>query len=315
MKLSSGSYFSELIESADSGWNRFWFTPSDPLPCSILRLIVGLLVVVHLVALTGQLDRWYAMDGMLPPESVRKLVLDDSERPYYHPSYFNYLGPTESRIVHFLAIAAAAAFAAGIFSHVTGVLTLVALLSYFHRLPLLPAHVEALLIFLVAYLTIGPADDYFSLSRWLASRSGPADAKPTVAPSYWATLSLRLIQVHFSAFVLMVGLAKLNGDAWWEGEGIWHLLAQTHSRPLDLTFLRNVELLVNFWTHSVVCVELAFPVLVWPRLTRPLILAAAAIVWLSLILATGLWLFSLTLIAASLALVPAEAYRTARGPA
>jgi hypothetical protein len=284
-----------------------------------LRLSVGLLIVVHLVALTGQLDRWYATDGMLPPDSVRKLVLDGSGQPYYHPSYFDYLGPTESRIVHFLAIAAAAAFAAGLFSRVTGALTLVALLSYFHRLPLLTAHVEPLLIFLVAYLTIGPADAYFSLSRRLVGRRGQADANPAVAPSYWATLSLRLIQVHFAAFVLMMGLSKLNGDAWWEGEGIWHLLAQTHSRPLDLTFLRKalthpyVDYLVNFWTHSVVYVEIAFPVLVWPRLTRPLILAAAAIVWLSLILATGLWLFSLTLIAASLALVPAAAYRTSRG--
>jgi hypothetical protein len=309
VKPTTGSYVSDLIDSAGSGWNRFWFTPSDPLPCSILRIGVGLLVVLHLALLTGQLDRWYAADGMLPPDSVRTLVLGSGSSTDYHPSHFDFLGPTESRIVHFLAIAAAAAFAAGLFSRVTGVLTLVALLSYFHRLPILAAHVEPLLIFLVAYLTLGPADAYLSLTGRLAAVRGQAVPPSEVAPTYWATLSLRLIQVHLAAFVLMMGTAKLNGDVWWEGEGIWHLLAQTHSRPFDLTALRGVELLVNFWTHAVVFVELAFPILVWPRLTRPLMLIAAVAVWLSLVLATGLWLFSLALIVASLAFVPAEAYR------
>jgi hypothetical protein len=195
---------------------------------------------------------------------------------------------------------------------VTGVLTLVALLSYFHRLPILAAHVEPLLIFLVAYLSLGPADAYLSLTNRLRALRGQPAPPPEVAPTYWATLSLRLIQVHLAAFVLMMGTAKLNGNLWWEGEGIWHLLAQTHSRPFDLTALRGAELLVNFWTHVVVFVELAFPVLVWSRLTRPLMLIATAAVWLSLVLATGLWLFSLALIVASLAFVPAEAYRTAR---
>ncbi len=308
----SRSYFADLIESAGSGWNRFWFTPSDPRPLSILRIGIGVLVALHLLLLTGELERWYAIAGVLPPQSVRTLLLDGGDQPYFHISHFSHLGVTESRVIHFLAIAAAIAFAAGLFSRVSGLVTLVALLGYFHRLPLLAAHVEPLFIFLVAYLTIGPADACCSVGKWLLrNRRDPAN-EHTAMPSYWATLSLRLIQVHFAAFVLMMGLAKLNGDAWWQGEGIWHLLAQTHSRPLDVTFLRdslsarNFEYLINFWTHAVVGVELAFPVLVWPRLTRPLILAAAAVSWLSLILATGLWIFSLTLIVASLAFVPVD---------
>ncbi len=292
-----------LVESFGAGWNRFWFTPSDPRSLAILRIGVGLLVALHLLLLTGQLDRWYSTGGVLSPQSVRTLILDDAGGQYFHFSLFNDLGLREARILHYLAIAAAVAFAAGVYSRVSGLLTLVALLSYFHRLPLLAAPVEPLFIFLIAYLTIGPADAGCSLRRLLLRRRETSTTDQALAPSYWATLSLRLIQVHFAAFVLMMGLAKLNGDAWWEGEGIWHLLAQTHSRPLDLTSLRNVELLVNFWSHAVVYVELAFPVLVWPRLTRPLVLIAATLVWLSLILATGLWLFSLTLIVASLAFV------------
>jgi hypothetical protein len=307
-----GSYFSELAETAGSAWNRFWFTPTDPLPCSILRIAVGLLVVIHLVTLTSQLDRWYAGDGLLPPASIRTLAEARVAGHFYHPSHFDYLGTTEIHIVHVLAIIAALAFAAGLVTRASGILTLVASLSYFHRVPLLAAHYEPVLIFLVAYLCIGPADAYLSVGRWLAGLRSHDNVRHEIVPSYWATLSLRLIQVHLAALVATMGLTKLNGDVWWNGEAIWFLLAQTHSRPLDLTVLRNYELAINFWTHAVVGVELAFPVLVWNRLARPLMLILGAAVWLSLILATGLWLFSLSLIVASLSFVPAQTYRVSR---
>src|SRR5688500_10463044 len=114
-------------------------------------------------------------------------------------------------------------------------------------------------------------------------------------------MSLRLIQLHLAAFVAMMALAKLNGDAWWDGEAIWHLLARPRSRPLDLSALHGHELLVNFWTHAVVYFELAFPILIWNRLARPILLALGTIVWFTLALATGQWLLGLALVVASLA--------------
>ena len=298
-------YLRELTESVGSGWNRFWYAPSDPLPCAVLRIAVGLLVIGHLLMLTPGLDRWHSSEGLLSPQVVTAALTADSGRAAWHPSYFAHLGPLESRIAHGLAIAAAVAFAAGLFSRVTGLVTLAALLACFHRLPLVAGQAEPVLIFLVAYLCIGPSGARLSVGRWLAQRQNPLEEAP-VQPSYRATLSLRMIQVHLAVFVAIMGLTKLNGDAWWQGEAIWNLLAQTHSRPLDLTWLRNYELVVNFWTHAVVFYELAFPVLIWNRLARPILLAAGTLVWLSIILATGLLLFGLTMIVATLAFVPPD---------
>lgn len=300
-------YFQEVTESVGRGWNRFWYAPSDPLPCAVLRIVVGLLVIGHLLMLMPGLDRWHSSAGLLSPQVVTAAIAADGGRAAWHPSYFAHLGPLESRVAHGLAIAAAAAFAAGLFSRVMGLITLAALLSCFHRLPLVAGQAEPVLIFLVAYLCIGPAGARLSVSRWLARRQSPLEEAP-VRPSYWATLSLRMIQVHLAAFVAMMGLTKLNGDAWWQGEAIWNLLAQTHSRPLDLAWMRNYELLVNFWTHAVVFFELAFPVLIWHRLARPILLVLGTLLWLSIIAATGLLLFGMTMIAATLAFVPAEAY-------
>ena len=91
---------------------------------------------------------------------------------------------------------------------------------------------------------------------------------------------------------------------------IWHLLAQTLSRPVDLSVLHDWHYFVNFWTHAVAYFELAFPILIWNRHARPLLLGLGVLLWGSLMLATGLLLFSLTLIVASLAFVPAASFRS-----
>jgi hypothetical protein len=69
------------------------------------------------------------------------------------------------------------------------------------------------------------------------------------------------------------------------------------------------EYLLNFWTHAIVYFELAFPVLVWSRLLRPILLAISIAVWISLIVVTGHLVFGLTMLAAGLAFVPAESFR------
>jgi hypothetical protein len=108
----------------------------------------------------------------------------------------------------------------------------------------------------------------------------------------------------------MMGLTKLYGDAWWDGNAIWLLMAQTQSRPLNLTALRNAgqfgEYLINFWTQGVLYFELAFPVLIWNRPARPLLVALGILAWGSLVLVTGQLLFGLAMIVASTAFLPAE---------
>jgi hypothetical protein len=107
------------------------------------------------------------------------------------------------------------------------------------------------------------------------------------------------MQVHLAALYFVMGAAKLYGDFWWDGEAIWFLMAQTHSRPIDLSFLRGWELLLNAWTHLIAFTHLAFAALVWNRLTRPIVLALAAVTWLSLIPVTGQALLCLLMTAAS----------------
>src|SRR5262245_5891897 len=292
--ISGTSDSHELVESFGERWNRFWFTPADPGRCCVLRIIVGLLAALHLVDLGNSLSVWYSHDGVLPPATVQRLLELTTGDADYRLSYLNQIRSSgEIWAVHIAAIVAAVCFGLGLFTRLSGALTLVAVLSYVHRAPQIAGHLEPVLSSLLIYLCLAPAGARWSLDqlvlrsnkRLMAVLAGPGES------SLVANRSLRLIQVHVAMFYAMMGLTKLYGDAWWDGNAIWLLLAQTESRPLDLTGLRSAgrlsEYLLNFWTHAIVYFELAFPILIWSRLARPILLATSVFVWLSLIISTG----------------------------
>jgi len=321
MTQSSDGYFSSLADAIGRGWNQFWFKPADPLPCAVLRIGVGLLTIAHLLSLGGELDRWYGKDALLTTAAVEQLHRLSGEEARYRFSKLGQYAAPEINYHLWAAIAVAAAFTAGLLTPVSGALTLAALLSFVHRVPQVAGHVEPVLAFLLFYLILAPSWARLSLDRLIFKRKKqPAPNAPAVSPlvGIAANIGLRLIQVHLAMFIAMMGLTKLYGDAWWEGSAIWYLLAQTQSRPIDLSGIRSAgkygEFLVNFWTLAIVYFELGFGVLIWSRILRPLLLSLGVLVWLSLILATGQLLFGLTILLASAAFLATSVDSDVRSP-
>lgn len=308
----SNGYVSDLIEAIGNGWNRFWFTPADPLPTSVLRIAVGLLAIAHLVSLTNDLDRWYGPDALLTPAAVTNLLSESGETKNFHYTYLGRYTAAEMTYLHWAAIGVAGAFTLGLLTPISGALTAAALLAYIHRVPQVTGHLEPVLVFLVIYLVIGHCGARLSLDRLLFRKKPQPGAPRSASPleGLAANIGLRLIQVHLVMFYVMMALTKLYGDAWWDGTAIWFLLAQSDSRPVNLSWLRGWGrsglLLVNFWTLAIVYYELAFPILIWNRFARPLLLVLGLIVWTSLIVATGHLLFGLAMLIASAAFLPPE---------
>jgi hypothetical protein len=312
MTRSSSPTFSALAEDFGERWNRFWFTPADPLPAAVLRIAVGVIAIAHFLDLAGGLQTWYARDGLLPPTAVQQLLELTSGDAEYHPSYLKHFAGTELVAAGAIAIALAICFTLGLLTRITGLLTLVAMLAYVHRVPQIAGHLEPVLSFLLLYLCIAPSGACLSIDSRLFGAAGNGPLRLLIGrcePSRTANLGLRLIQIHLAMFYAMMGLTKLYGDAWWDGEAIWLLMAQTESRPLDLTGLRRAgqfgEYVLNFWTHAFVYFELAFPVLIWTRVGRPLLLGLSVVIWLSLIVVTGQLLFGLLMLAAGVAFIRA----------
>jgi hypothetical protein len=310
MTTSSSSKSNSWTADFGGAWNDFWFRACDPTLVSLLRMGVGLLALLHLASYSNDLVRWFGADGLLPAETVNALLGGGGT---FHPTYLSFAHlPAALWILHACGLVAALSLTLGFFSRTSAAITALATLAITNRAPVISGQVEPALIFMLLYLCIAPAGARISLDAILRPI---LPAQPFAIfvhkdePSVLANFSLRLMQVHFAAFYLMMALSKTYGDAWWDGAAVWHLIAQTHSHPVDLSFLRGSEFLLNAWTHFIVWTQLLFPFLVWNRFSRPIILAAAALMWVSLLPLTGLTSFCLVMLVGLACFLPAETLR------
>lgn len=293
-------YFARLVAAFGEGWNHFWFTPSDPATLGVIRILTGLMALYLHGSLLPDLVTFFGAGGLLPPGDIGPLEGNTF-------SYLNYIQARSELItVHVLGLAVLALFTSGLWTRVTSILALVVFLSDVQRAPMITGRTEPIVAMLIAYLCIGPSGRRFSIDRLLADRNLRPGQEP--APELWtsATIATRLIQVHLVLWIAMMGFSKLTGDTWWSGLGMWWLIARRESRLVDLSWLYRHPDVIDVWTHAIVLFELAFPLLVWNRLARPLLLGIAALVWTSLALVTGDITFALALGTAALAFVSPE---------
>jgi hypothetical protein len=311
------NYFRILLERVGEGWNRFWFTPSDPAMLACVRVLTGLVAIYLHLTFTPDLVAFFGTDGLLSPELAAQLGFDPAANASWAGSglsYLNYLhSPAELHLLHWLGLAALVLFTVGFLTRVTSVLALIVVLSYFHRGMVLTGEAEPVLAFLMFYLCLAPSGRWLSVDAWLASRKAPAAIEPPAA-SWGATVATRLIQIHVAAVCLMMAagmtMATVIGPMWWNGEAMWWLIAKPASPLVDFTWLHDSILLVNLWTHVTFWYLVAFGLLIWRPLFRPLLLVIGVPVWGLLALVTGLVPFCGLMFIGGLAFIPGSVVRS-----
>jgi predicted DCC family thiol-disulfide oxidoreductase YuxK len=103
----------------------------------------------------------------------------------------------------------------------------------------------------------------------------------------------------------MAGLGKLQGPSWWNGMALWGTMTAGEFVTFDFTPMARWPQLINFLTHASLALELLYPILIWIRITRPLMLLGAAAMHLGIaVMSPGLTEFTLAMLAANLAFVP-----------
>ncbi len=307
---SLGDYLRGLGTRMSAGWDQFWFLPSDPSTVCLLRVVCGAAAVIYVLSHSPDLVTWFGPRGLLPVETVHQLSTTSLENVAgYRWSYFYYVSdPSLLQLAHFAGLLVAVAFTCGVFTRLTAVMTLVVILSYIHRAPMLTGLWEPVLSMSLLYLCFAPCGRKWSWDHWRRSRTAPAtevDRSKSVA----ATVVTRLMQVHLAALCFTMALTKLAGETWWLGEAMWWLIARTESGLVDLTGLRSAFLVINGWTHAVVLFELGFALLIWVRSARPILLLVAVLMWGSLGLVTGQLGFYGMMLATSLCFLDADHLR------
>ena len=294
-------YFKGLSQHVGSGWNRFWFAPGDALNLSVMRIAVGALALVWQWSFAYDLATWLGPNGLLSSDLTRGVLLD---RTGFELALLSKAPNTTTLwVLHVIGSLVLLAWTLGIASRLTNIGSLVVVLTYLHRTPLLIGPAEPVLAMMIAYLCLAPTGAHLSMDAKRRSKTAP------LPQSAWTTLSWRLIQVHLTMVYAYMGLSALNHESWWQGVALWWLSAQPDSRIVDLTFLRDYPQILNLWSHFVVACLLTYAILVWNRWLRPLVLVVSTLMWISLGVASANLGLALVMIVANLAFVPSEFWR------
>jgi Vitamin K-dependent gamma-carboxylase len=292
------TYFRELRRGAWEGWNRFWFTPADPATLGLIRICAGLILFYTHLAWTPGLNEFFGQHGWLPPETIAQLPGHST----LMWSWFYWItSPAVLWIVHVAALVVFALLTIGLWSRPMSILAFLATVSYANRASLAQFGLDDTNAMLAMYLMVGPSGAAYSVDRWLKRRkSGGALA---IEPLIGANVAIRLFQVHLCIVYLFSGLGKIVGAVWWDGRAIWGVIANLEYQSFDLTWLSAHPWIIALLTHVTVFWETFYCALVWPRLTRPLVIAMAAGVHLGIGAFFGMWTFGLAMLTANLAFV------------
>lgn len=294
-----GRYLHELSQGVRNGWNRFWFTPTDPSTLGLIRILAGsMLFYTHLIwslDLTGFMGE----QGRFSPDLVARMHRHSD----FAWSYLPWIDHSPSLLwtVHLAALGVLLLFTLGLWTRVTSVLAFVIAVSYAHRVPGALFGLDQINVMLAMYLMLGGAGGAYSLDRWREKRRFPHRRQATTSTA--ANLSIRLIQVHMCVIYLFAGTGKLLGETWWEGTALWGAVANSEYQSLDMTWLAHYPLMISILTQVSLGWEISYSVLVWPRLTRPLVILMAIPLHMGIAVCLGMITFGLAMLIGNLAFV------------
>jgi predicted DCC family thiol-disulfide oxidoreductase YuxK len=321
------AYLAELLETIRRGWNRFFFEPADPTSLGLIRLFTGILAFWSLLVFGLDLNDYFSSTGWSDPEVVRFF---QGQRQPLAWSFWFWVPDGWLRATWLGCLAILALFAAGWSSRITAVLSWIIVVSTVRRVPNALFGFDQILSLLTLYLAAtGASGQAVSLDRFIrryqqarriaripASKRGPGltilPEDPSVPrPTVAANLGLRLIQLHLVLIYGMAGLAKLQGPSWWNGMAIWGTLTAGEFVSFNFTALATWPLILNLLTHGSLLLELSYPILIWVRIARPLMLAGAVLLHLGIaVMSPGLAEFGLAMLAGNLAFVSGTWLRT-----
>ena len=280
-----------------AAWNAFWFTPADPLPLAVIRILTGAILAWSSAVWLLDADAFFGDRGWLRADQVWRM----NDQPWQWSLYFVASSPTMIRVVAGIALVAAILLTLGVATPLAAGVSFLCLVSAANRAPLNVFGLDDTLGMLLVPLVVGPSGARLSVDRLLCGAGRGRGGEPSVR----ASVGLRLLQVHLCVVYLFSGAGKLFGASWWEGTALWGAIANDRYRTLDLRGLAGHPLIVNALTLATLWWEVAYPALIWPRLTRRVFLAMAVAVHLGIGLAMGMMEFGLAMITANLAFVPA----------
>ncbi len=293
------------IRAQWQGWTKFWFQPSDPATLGVIRICTGwMLFYTHLVWTLDFQDFFGPRAAWLDLDTAA-LIQGDG---WAWSHFWVVQSPAMLMLIHVASLAVFLLLMVGLWTRVTSVVALLIAISYVHRVPGALFGLDQINTLLALYVAIGPSGAAFSVDAWRTKRRNGHQAD-TTRPRVGTTVAIRLLQIHMCIVYLFAGMAKLQGQTWWNGTALWGAIANLEYQTVDLTWLVHSPTFVAFLTHLTVFWELFYIALVWPRATRPFVLAVAVLVHVGIGICLGMMTFGFAMLIGNMAFVTPEFVR------
>jgi len=343
-----GDYCRNLFQTLKKGWDKFWFTPTEPTTLAVIRILTGTtMVYVHLVTLGVVLDligshAWVDMQAIdnvrsgkfLDDTGFRKraqeqnnqLLLQETRPPLYFSVYY-YLPQQNWLIltVYGFFLLSMLTFTLGLFTRISNFLAWLGHLSYVTRGFTIWFGMDSVLLMLSFYLLFTDSGATLSLDRlrkeWTKYRNQDEDRPPwrelilaPAPPSWSANFVTRLIQVHMCIIYACAGLAKLQGGSWWAGTAVWITMMTDEFTLVDFQWLAQLGRHTWVWVSAIltaftVVFEIAFPFLIWTRFWKPILLMSAVLLHGGIAAVMGLGAFGVAMLTGCLSFISPEGMR------
>jgi hypothetical protein len=310
------SYFANLARTSVRAWRQFFFTPSDPTLLGVVRIIVGALVVWDLLTLAPDLSDYLGSEGWISQEAVGDYFAQVLPGAW---SFWLFVPDAWLIPTWVICLVIAILFTIGLRTRTTAVLTWAIAVSTARRAPVTLFGFDQMNATWILYLAVcGASGQALSLDRFLACRfarrtkglsvQGHGARKEWARPARTvsANLGIRLLQIHLAIVYGSAGVSKLMGAEWWNGTALEMILLTPEFRRLDPIWFLEHPSLLQLGTHAGIALEISYPVLIWVRPLRPLVLGAVLLMHLGIDQMLGLTEFSLAMLAANVAFLPAK---------
>ncbi len=294
-----GHALSRWLREWSQAWNDFWFMPRTNEILAIIRIAGGCMLVYIHVIWASQSNDFFGRHAWIDNTTIRSFHAED-----YGWSYLWYVDSQLLLQLHHMAtILVSLMMAVGLLSRFTVPLAWALTLMYCHRLTGSLFGLDQIVMMLAMYTMLAPSGGRFSLDAIIERRIGRRWWLPTADPSVATNIAIRLIQVHLCVIYLFGGLSKLRGEMWWDGSALWFAAITYEYQSWDITWIGRYPLVVAILTHATVFWESFYCALVWPKLTRPIMLVIAVFVHGGIAVALGMITFGTMMMVANLAFV------------
>ena len=291
----------EILET----WNRFWFTPTDPATLSLIRIFTGLMLFYTHLVWSFDLEAFLGQGGWISTDLLRQMWHEQQlagERVYFWSHLLWIRSTVLLWILHIASLIVLLMLTLGLFSRVTAVLAFLITVSYMHRAAGALFGLDQINVMLAMYLMIGPCGARYSIDRW-RSRRKEGTGNGAIQASISGNVAIRLIQIHMCVIYFYAGTRKLLGSSWWDGSAMWFSAANYEYQSIDVTWLADWPMVIAALTHLTILFEIFYCVLIWNRLTRPLVLLLAVALHLGIVICLGMATFGLVMLIGNLAFV------------